>query len=143
AATIAGGDMQGMSQIFGKTAAANRLSMEEVNQLLDRGIPIFKALADEMGVSQGAVRDMVSAGEVDFKTFSDAMENTLGGSAEQAGSTMRGALENLGAYLSRVGASLLEGVLPCIASAINQACAGLSWLEGDDSSIGESMGAWV
>lgn len=143
AATIAGGDMQGMSAIFGKTAAANRLSMEEVNQLLDRGIPIFQSLADEMGVSQGAVRDMVSAGKVDFQTFSNAMQETLGGSAKSAGSTMRGALENLGAYLSRVGASLLEGVFPSVKDAINKASDWLHGFEDDAKRIGAAIGDWL
>src|SRR5690625_2913421 len=77
AATIAGGDMDGMSDIFGKVAAANRLSMSEVNQMQERGIPILQMVADEMGVTQEAAREMVSAGEVDFDLFSTAMEENL------------------------------------------------------------------
>src|SRR5699024_8680988 len=42
AATIAGGDMDGMSQIFSTVAASNRLSMQEVNQMQQRGIPILQ-----------------------------------------------------------------------------------------------------
>src|SRR5690625_3304308 len=127
AATIAGGDMDGMSDIFGKVAAANRLSMSEVNQMQERGIPILQMVADEMGVTQAAAREMVSAGEVDFALFESAMQENLGGAAQEAGGTMRGSFENLGAYVARVGASLLEGVFPSIKDGINSLS---EWFQG-------------
>src|SRR5690606_5481974 len=65
-ATIAGSSMTEMGAIFNKVAAGNRLSMEEVNQLSDRGIPIMSALAKQYGVTAGEARKMVSKGKVDF-----------------------------------------------------------------------------
>jgi len=143
AATIAGGDMDGMSDIFGKVAAANRLSMSEVNQMQERGIPILQMVADEMGVTQAAAREMVSAGEVDFALFESAMQENLGGAAQEAGGTMRGSFENLGAYVARVGASLLEGVFPSIKDGINSLSEWFQGLEPVAERIGEVVGEWL
>lgn len=120
AATIAGTSMGEMGAIFNKVAAANRLSMEEVNQLSDRGVPIMQMLAKEFGVTAAEARKMVSEGEVDFKRFRKVMQDNLAGAALESGNTTRGAFANLGAALSRFGAALLSGVFPYIKDVFNQ-----------------------
>src|SRR5690625_437773 len=143
AATIAGGDMDGMSDIFSKVAAANRLSMSEVNQMQERGIPILQMVADEMGVTQAAAREMVSAGQVDFELFSTAMEENLGGAAQEAGDTTRGALDNLGAYLARAGAAVLGPLQEPFKDAVNSISNWLQGLEPTFERVGEIISDWV
>src|SRR5690625_4185048 len=143
AATIAGGDMDGMSAIFSKVAAANRLSMSEVNQMQERGIPILQMVADQMGVTQAEVRDVVSAGQVDFELFSTAMEENLGGAAQEAGDTTRGALDNLGAYLARAGAAVLGPLQEPFKDAVNSISNWLQGLEPTFERVGEIISDWV
>lgn len=114
AATIAGTDFNEMGSIFNKVAASNRVSMEEIQQLQERGLPILQLLADQYGVNAEAVRDMVTRGEVDFAAFAKAIEDNIGGAALKSGETTRGALANVGAAVSRFGATLASGFFPAL-----------------------------
>src|SRR5690554_5841532 len=110
--SIAGSSMGEMGAIFNKVAASNRLTMGEVNQLADRGVPILQMLADQFGVTAAEMSKMVSRGEVDFPAFAQAVEANIAGAALESGNTTRGAFANMGAAASRFGASLLEGLFP-------------------------------
>lgn len=98
-----------MGSIFNKVMASGKISMEEVNQLADQGIPIYKMLSEQLGVTQADVRDMVSAGKVDSETFLNAIEANIGGAAKIMGEkSFTGALANIGASLGRIGANFLD-----------------------------------
>ena len=108
AAAIAGADMGEMGSIFNKVAANGKISAEEMNQLADRGIPIWKLLAETTGMSMDQVREAVSSGKIGIKEFQDAIENGMGGAAKTLGSTtITGAISNIGAAISRIGANFL------------------------------------
>src|SRR5690554_2119301 len=111
-ASIAGVSMGEMGAIFNKVAASNRLTMGEVNQLADRGVPILQMLADQYGVTAEEMSKMVGQGKVDFAAFSQALQENIGGAALESGNTTRGAFANMMAAASRFGAALLEGVFP-------------------------------
>ena len=111
-ATIAGASMDEMGAIFNKVAASNRVTMQEVNQLSTRGVPILQMLADQMGVTAEEASRMVSSGQVDFATFASAIEDNIAGAALRGGDTTRGAFANMGAAAGRLGAVLLGGVYP-------------------------------
>lgn len=113
-ATITGGSMGELGSIFNKVAASNKLQMDSVNQLQDRGFPILQMLAEHLGVTAEEASAMASAGKVDFETFQAAIENSLGaaGTAAQAsGDTVRGALANMQAALGRAGANIFTPLL--------------------------------
>ncbi|WP_255513618.1 tape measure protein [Homoserinibacter sp. GY 40078] len=112
AATIAGTSMDEMGSIINKVTANGRAMTENLYQLQDRGIPIMQWLATEYGVSQDALREMVSAGKVDAETFRRVIEENIGGAALASGDTTRGAFANMLAAVSRVGANFLSGVFP-------------------------------
>jgi tape measure domain-containing protein len=110
--SIAGVSMAEMGAIFNKVAASNRLTMGEVNQLADRGVPILQMLADQYGVNAEEMSKMVSQGKVSFAEFSQALQENIGGAALESGNTTRGAFANMMAAAGRFGAVLLEGVFP-------------------------------
>ena len=98
-----------MGSIFNKVMASGKISMEEVNQLADQGIPIYKMLSEQLGVTQADVREMVSAGKVDSETFLAAIEKNIGGAAKIIGEkSFTGALANIGASFGRIGANFLD-----------------------------------
>ena len=107
AATIAGTSLEEMGSIFNVVSSKNRLSMQEVNRLNQRGIGVMDELAEHYGVTADEAADMVSRGEVDFATFQTVMENTLGGAALKAGESFSGSLANVGAAVGRLGAAIL------------------------------------
>jgi tape measure domain-containing protein len=108
AAAVAGVDMNEMGAIFNKVAANGKVTTEEMNQLADRGIPIWQLLAKETGMSMDELRNAVSSGKIDINDFQNAIETGMGGAAKTIGSTtIKGAIANIGASLSRMGANFL------------------------------------
>lgn len=78
-AQISGRDFTEMGSIFSKVAASNKLQGEQVNQILDSGIPILQFLAKHYGITAEEAQKMVSSGKVDFENFAAAMQENLGG----------------------------------------------------------------
>src|SRR5690625_1141913 len=81
AAAIAGTPLAEMGSIFGKVQTAQRAYTGELNQLADRGIPIFQWLAEEANVTAEEVREMASNGEVSSQMFFDDISLIIGGEA--------------------------------------------------------------
>ncbi|ORM21769.1 tape measure protein [Prescottella equi] len=107
-AAVSGSTLEDMGLIWGKAAAKGKLDGEIVAQLLERQIPIYDILGKKMGKNAEEVADMVSKGKVSFKDFSDAMNDKLGGGAVKMGDSFKGAVDNMGAALGRLGAGALE-----------------------------------
>ena len=114
AAAIAGTDMSSMGSIFNKVATSGKVQGDVFAQLGDAGIPIVTLLAEEMGKSAEEVYKLGAAGEIGTDDFLSAME-AVGGSALEMGDTTSGAWRNMGAAMSRFGATLLSEVYPYVA----------------------------
>lgn len=106
AATIAGTSLDEMGSILNKVTAKGVAQMDDLNRLTERGIPILQWLADEYGVTADELAKMVSRGEVDAATFRKAIEDNIGGAALESGNTTKGALANVFAAFSRLGAAI-------------------------------------
>lgn len=141
AATIAGTSMEEMGSIINKTTTAGKVQADNLNQLADRGIPIFQWLAEEMGVTQEKLREMVSKGEVDSETFRAAIEKNIGGAALESGATTRGAFANMMAALSRTGQALTRGIFPFFKDFFNQIQEGLGNLNAVIGPVFDQIGA--
>ena len=119
-AAIAGSSMSDMGMIFGSVAARGKLQGDDLMQLLGRGVPVLQILAEQTGKTSAEISEMVSAGEIDFQTFADAMEGYVGGGAKRMGDTVSGALKNLGAAFGRVGAEATKGAFAEAPEVINE-----------------------
>lgn len=109
AAAIAGTSMSDMGAIINKVQTSNRAYTENLNQLADRGLPIYQWLADECHTTQDAVRDMASSGAISSKMFFSAIEKNIGGAAKTIGdNSFKVSINNLNAALSRIGANFLD-----------------------------------
>ena len=140
AATIGGTSLGEMGAIFNKVAASNKVQGDVINQLNDKGIPIVQLLGKQLGVTSAEVTDLASKGKIDFETFSAAMQQGLGGAALKSGDTFSGALANVGASLSRIGAGLLGGVFPHLAPMFQGITKALEPLEGAAATVGDKIG---
>lgn len=108
AASVAGRDMADMGSIFNKVATQGKATNEVLGQLAESGIPIYQYLADTIGCTEDKIYDMAKNGEIDLASFQKAVEEHIGGAAKTIGSkTITGAISNIGASISRVGANLL------------------------------------
>ena len=110
-AAMSGDSMENIGAIFSKVAAKGKVGGDELLQLNERGINATAALAKYLGKTSAEVQDMVSKGQIDFQTFSDAMYATFGEAASGANATFQGAMSNVMAALSRVGAKFASPAL--------------------------------
>lgn len=110
AAAIAGTNMSEMGAIFNKVTTSGMIQAQELNQIADRGIPIFQMLADEMGVTAQEVRKLASEGEISADIFLNAVEEGFGGAAQSMGTaSFQATIDNIGAAISRISAAFLNG----------------------------------
>lgn len=58
--------LETLTDVFGKVKVSGRASMEDINRIADRGVGIYAALAETMGVNESQVRKMVETGQVGF-----------------------------------------------------------------------------
>ena len=140
AATIGGTSMSDMGDIFNTVAAKGKVQGDDLAQLTARGIPGMQFLAKQLGVTAGAATEMVSKGKVSFADFQSAMEKGLGGAAKSSGDSFTGAMANVGAAMSRVGADILGGAFAQVPDMFKTVIGWIDKLSGSGKSIGKVLG---
>lgn len=102
-ASIARVGLDEMGSVLNKVWTSGRVSTEELNQIADKGIPIWTKLAEHYGTNADELRKMVSKGKVDADTFATVLTGTVGNAADAMGQTTRGMWANLKSAMSRGG----------------------------------------
>jgi tape measure domain-containing protein len=120
-ASISGRSLTDIGTIFQSVAARGKLQGDDMLQLMSSGVPVLQLLAKQTGKTSAQVSAMVSAGQIDFATFAAAMQAGMGGAALAAGSTFTGALDNVKAALSRLGAAAATPALDLLRQTFNAA----------------------
>lgn len=153
-AAMTGSSYSDIGRIFTQTAGQGRLMGDQLLQISQRGINAaasiskflnkseedanrvraamaasnkkdMQAMSKQMKFTEADIRAMVSGGVLDFETFSNAMDDAFGEHAKDANKTFTGALANVRAALSRIGADfatpsferarkVLNGLIPVI-----------------------------
>jgi tape measure domain-containing protein len=106
--------LDGVTLALGQMAAKGKVSAEEMNQLAERGIPAWKLLAKEIGVSQPQALKMAEKGAIDANTAIVALVNGMNKQfpdlMKKQAATLGGALSNLqdsaDQALTRIGESI-------------------------------------
>lgn len=105
AAAMTGSSFTEIADIFAGSAGSGKVTNQDLMQFATRGLNAAAAVGKVMGKTEAQIHEMATAGTLDFKTFADAMDKAFGKHATEANQTYAGALANLHAALSRVGAS--------------------------------------
>lgn len=109
AAAIAGVGMDEMGRILNKVQTSNKAYNGELQELSDRGLPVYQWLAKEAGIAESEVADFAASGQVTSKMLQNAIENNIGGAAKKMGEkSFTASLANMWAALGRVGAGFLD-----------------------------------
>lgn len=109
AAAIAGTSMSEMGSIINKVQTGQTVYTEDLEQLADRGLPVYQWIAEEAGVAASEVKQLASDGEISSQMLYSAIEKNIGGAAQIIGETsFTAALDNIGASISRIGANFLD-----------------------------------
>src|SRR5690625_4857144 len=110
AAAIAGLEYMDMGSICNKSQAGGKATRMELNQMADRGLPVFQWLAEAANETEDAIQEMVTNGAISSELFNKAIEQNIGGAAQIMGAkSFSAALDNVWAAVGRVGASFLDG----------------------------------
>lgn len=141
AAAVAGTNFGDMAHIFDKIQTSNKAYTDDLNQLADRGLPIFTWLQKEYGVTADQLTKMVEKGEVDSAHFKDAIDKNIGGAAQKMGQSFDGAVQNLEASTARLGANFITALLG--GDPGGDALAGPTQAIGNLTTKFDDIGVWV
>lgn len=96
-----------LARYYARTAASGRAMTMDIEMMSDRGIPIYRELAKQLGTTEAGVRDMASKGKVDFETFRKAMEGAVDPEAmEQYNDTLARQRDRLSGSISMLAGDL-------------------------------------
>ena len=117
-AAMTNSEYESISMIFTTVAGNGRLMGDQLLQLSSRGLNAASTIADyfrevqgQSEVTEATIREMVTAGEIDFDTFASAMEWAFGESAFRANETFTGAFANMKSALARIGADFFSPLI--------------------------------
>lgn len=119
--------------IFSSVASRGKLMGDDMMQLSSSGVPVLQLLGTYLGKTSKEVSEMVSKGQIDFHTFSEAMRVGLGEAALSSGDTLAGSFANVRAALSRLTAPIFTQAIQVLVEAFKNIAPAI---DGFSKSIG-------
>ena len=113
--------------LYGTTRVQGRLFSQDLNQFTNRGIPMIQKLAEQFGVTEDKVKDLVSEGKVGFPQVQKVIEDLTneGGMfynlMEEQSKTITGQISNLKDQLSTIYNEIGQASEGVITSALSGA----------------------
>lgn len=98
-----------MGDIFNKVQTSGKAQNDVLQQLSQRGIPIYQYLGETIGKSTEEVEKMARDGKISTKDFLKAVEKNIGGAAKIIGEeSFVASVKNIGSDIGRIGANFLD-----------------------------------
>lgn len=107
AAAMTGSEYIDIGRIFTTVAGNGRLMGDQLLQFSVRGLNLAADIGEAYGMTEAEVRDLVSKGAISFEMFYNTLYNKYAEQAKRANETFNGALSNVKAALSRIGAEIM------------------------------------
>lgn len=108
-AQLAGISVTDMGGMMNKAYSRGKVDAELMNQLNDRGIPIYKLLQKELGVTAEELQEMSRKGLISFDDLYRATDQYEGLAQDMAMKTLPGAVTVMGQQFGLMGADFLSG----------------------------------
>lgn len=109
ASAIAGTSLEEMGGIFNKVTTGQSAMTRELDQLANRGLPVYEWLSEATGKTGADLKKFVSDGKVDTEMFLSLIEDNIGGASQVMGEeSFTASIENIGATIGRIGANFLD-----------------------------------
>lgn len=147
AAAIAGVSLGEMGSILNKVQTGQTVYTEDLEQLADRGLPVYQWIGEAAGVAASEVKQMASEGKISSEMLFSAIEKNIGGAAQIMGDkSFSAAVANIGASIARIGANFLDaggkggGFFSQLKPLMKEFNENLGTLEGKASELGVKFG---
>ena len=121
-AATSGSSIEEIASIFSKVQAKGKVELESLNQLAERGIPIFTALSEATGLPA----DALGAGAVSVEQFNEVLSSFAkeggfaAGAMERLSQTAAGKLSTALDNLKLAGADLVKSLMPVLKDVIDK-----------------------
>lgn len=107
-----------LARIFGQVHAAGTVSMEDINQLIDAGIPIWDMLTTATGKNVKVLRKEIESRKLSADTFESAAQTytkaNFAGAMEKQSKTLNGLWSSLKDNLALAAAEMVQPLMPLI-----------------------------
>lgn len=107
AAAIAGTSLDEMGGLMNNVRTVGVAYNDSLQQLAQKGIPIYQWLSEELGITTQDVKDLAAEGGISALQFESAIEKHIGGAALTTGQSLSGSFDNMMAAVGRLGAAML------------------------------------
>ena len=143
----------GITLAFSQIEAAGKASMQDVNQLINNGVPILGQLAKQWNMTTGAAREAVSKGKASSKEITKAFEAMTGkggmfyNGMAIASQTFTGKVSTLKDTINQSFAAIGSVALPIVKEYIDKtigAAEGVQkWVQNNQGLIKVKVAEWV
>ena len=93
-----------IGSIYTTIAGNGKVMTQQLRQLSSRGLNAAATLGKALGKTEEEIYQMTTKGQIDFKTFANAMDDAFGEHAKEANKTFQGAMANLRSAFAKIGA---------------------------------------
>lgn len=142
-AALFGMSMEEIALPLKQMQAKGVLQGDDLNQLMDRNIPVMDWIATQKGVDRSEVKDMVSRGEVSADDMFAAMAANSAGGAEKASGTLKGSWTNFMSSISQGGEAFLVPMVDDLTEALQIAKESVADMKPQLTVLGKFVGAIV
>lgn len=118
---IPAAEAQELTRQMSQVRQAGLAYTEDLNVLQDRGIPIYKAISESLGITVADVKKMASQGQLTSDIYLKAFDNIakgVEGSSEKQSKTLTGMISTLKDNLSMISGELAKGAFDKLKSGI-------------------------
>jgi tape measure domain-containing protein len=129
-----------LADSYGRMRVSGRVTMNELNQLMGRGIPIVQELAKNLGVTESEILDMASTGRLSFADIERGFQTMTDeggrffGMMESQTDTTQGRLMALRKEFEQVTDLIGEFLIPYIDKMVSAARRAVEWFVNLDES---------
>ena len=112
-----------LTRQFSQVQQAGYAYTEDLNILADRGIPIYQAIADQVGVTVAEVKKMASEGKLTADIYNsaiDSMAATTAGAMEAQSKTFNGMMSTLQDNLTTVAGLITEKLFSALSGLLEK-----------------------
>ena len=112
-----------LTRQFSQVQQAGYAYTEDLNILADRGIPIYQAIADQVGVTVAEVKKMASQGKLTADIYNsaiDSMAATTAGAMEAQSKTFNGMMSTLKDNLTTVAGLITEKLFAALSGLLER-----------------------